>query len=471
MEKKNLIRVLIVVLIIVLLLGLSYLVFRYINSDTSSKESDKIEEKVEKTGKLVVVNSSVFINRNGEEFEVKQEVQEVEENDTIRTIEDSSGYIVFPDNSLILLDFNTEISIDKIYLSDEESKVTISLANGNVWSSVKKDEGKVINFNVKTSNTVASVTGTKFGCNFVSDVNTVCYVTEGKVNISSPNSEGFKSSSLEAGEVFNGGEQGIGSEDNAKDFINDFNIEDDNEFLRPQRVDYINCIDEKSIDFEKVNLGLECKNILVSDKYLPQNLPDVLFTKQTNNYKCSWKSIVADSYKVSISNDIPYSQVNWVETSDTEYLVNEGRTISEYYRCNVIPIVNGQEGAKVSSELLYVDFAFANIEDADILVNLSNVKASLSGIYRNIEITNLMSRFYIHNKSSDMYFNGTDWQTDEYWFTKELVIDGPGDFEAEKTVNLALDDDVEIEYKIEVYNKVSQRVLDIWIIDNSIQGD
>ncbi|HQF36281.1 MAG TPA: FecR family protein [Candidatus Dojkabacteria bacterium] len=478
MEKKQkVIVVLLVILGITVLSVLSYFTIKYFSKKPSSEESNNNSNNINNiktVGKLVAVNSSIYVTREGDEFEIEEEEQDIKVEDVVKTSESGSGYIVFPDNSFLLLDFDSEINVDEISFSDESETVKISLVKGNVWFSLNKTGNKTKDYRIIMSNMVAKAEGTKFGCNIVNEVNTLCYVNEGTIKISDLGKDNFEPFTLSVDQLFDNNSNNYSDDYDPSEHVYNFEFDENNEFLKLQWMDYISCIDEKSEDSDEVSFGLDCKDILISDEYSKPKLPTVIFSKQTNNYKCSWSSIVGDSYKVSISNDIPYAQVNWVETSDTEYFINEGRTISEYYRCNVIPIVNGIEGLQISSELLYVDFAFANIEDVSVTNFSSNTKVTGGGIYRNIEISNLMSRFYIRDKNSDKFFNGTGWQDDEYWFTEELDINGPGLFEIEKSVTFSLDDilgGMQIEYKLEVYNKISQRVLDSRIVDESNPGD
>lgn len=467
-SKKNL-NIIIVLVCILVTMGLIYLIFRFTNNDNKSNT----ESTISVVGTLVVVNPNITVTRNGEQTEVTETEVEVKSGDSVKTNKEGSGYVVFPDGSIILIGLNSEIKISYISNSDEKAITKIELLLGNVWSKVNKLAGKETDYEIQTSNTVAAVRGTEYGCDLLNEDNVVCYVNDGVVEIIFDKNGEENKFQVESGYMFNSGVQTarIGERE-YDDYISKFEFSKDNDYFDPMWIDYVTCIDENSDKFSEIDFGLDCREILVSDDYVIDDYvidtnPYVVLTKEVNNYKCSWVNIDADKYRVSISNDIPYAQVNWIETTENEFYINEGRTISEYYRCNVIPIVDTEEGEMISSEMVYVDFAFANIEDTNPFTN-SNYQnlVSFSGIYRNIEISNIMARYYIYDTVNNKYFNGTEWITDKYWFEVELDINDPGEFVYSENIFISYNKGVVLSMNIEVYNEISGRVLDSAIIDN-----
>ena len=365
-KKKNL-NIFIILICVLVTVGLIYLIFGI--TDNKDKDNNDISDE---SATLVMVNPSIKVIRADEQIEVTETEFEVKSGDKVKTSEEGSGYVVFPNGSIMLIGLNSEISISDISSSDEKEITKIELLLGNVWSKVNKLAGKETDYEIQTSNTIAAVRGTEYGCDVIDEQNTVCYVNEGIVEVIFDKNGDVNEFQLNSGYMFNSSVQSARvSERGGEDYVSKFEFSKNNDYFDPMWIDYVNCIDENSDISDGLDFGLDCREILMSDDYLIDTNPYVVLTKEVNNYKCSWGNIDADKYRVSISNDIPYAQINWTETSEHAFYINEGRTISEYYRCNVIPIVGTKEGEMISSEMVYIDFAFANIEDTNPFTNSS----------------------------------------------------------------------------------------------------
>ncbi|MBN2015355.1 SBBP repeat-containing protein [Candidatus Dojkabacteria bacterium] len=188
-KKKNVIVVigLSIVAIIVLTVILS-LSLKSEEEPTEKLPGQVTEEKLTKAS-LYVVSSDITIERNGQELKNLGEETTVYEGDTIQTDETGVGYIVFSDGSLLAIDSETEIKLETYKETEEKSiKVKIQQTFGKTWSKVEKLLGKDSDYTVETSNTVASVRGTKFGCETSPGI-TNCFTDTGELLLKLKNVE------------------------------------------------------------------------------------------------------------------------------------------------------------------------------------------------------------------------------------------------------------------------------------------
>ena len=129
-----------------------------------------------KNNNVEQVTNGVLVNQNTLRSTVYQEFgivtifegeQVIELNDTLREVQVSTGakivtgpksyaYVIFPDNSMMSLDANTEVVIDVA-----QGNTSIAQMLGNTYHRVKKLQTDA-SYEVKTPGTLAAVRGTKF---------------------------------------------------------------------------------------------------------------------------------------------------------------------------------------------------------------------------------------------------------------------------------------------------------------------
>lgn len=104
------------------------------------------------------------------------------ESDSIKTGDNTSASIILFKSSIVRLDSNTEVTINKLIRDAEETSVEIEQDSGRTWNTVSKISG-IDNYEVQTPTTVASVRGTSFGVYYLADGNITVTVGKGTVNV------------------------------------------------------------------------------------------------------------------------------------------------------------------------------------------------------------------------------------------------------------------------------------------------
>lgn len=187
------------------------------NNSQSEENTEKITEtKVIKNlpeATLIVVSPDVLVIRsNGEKYELKEEDKEftVYEEDKIITSEFGSAYMVFSNNSILTLDSETEIIVDIYEEKENNLIVKIQQIAGSTWSKVEKILNGEIDYSIETSQTLASVRGTEFGCDII-EGEPIFYTDEGVINIKLTNIKttdgGEIDFDLKIGEEFEGNKE------------------------------------------------------------------------------------------------------------------------------------------------------------------------------------------------------------------------------------------------------------------------
>jgi len=142
-----------------------------------------VEEEVEAfiDGYITFLSGDVSINR-GTEWEICDVDDLVGINNSIKTETESFCEVQFIDFGMIRIQENTEVSMKEIYFTEEQNKVDVNLANGDLLCKVKK-LGKGDKFQVSTKTALAGVRGTEFVVKTQRDKATVIAVKEGKVAV------------------------------------------------------------------------------------------------------------------------------------------------------------------------------------------------------------------------------------------------------------------------------------------------
>ena len=102
---------------------------------------------------------------------------ELEEGHSVKTLESSKAKIIFSD-SVMRLDANTEISLDKL----NTETVSLSQKVGKTWSRLLKISG-ISSYEIKTPDAIATVRGTGFSIEVKEGESTEVKVADGEVEV------------------------------------------------------------------------------------------------------------------------------------------------------------------------------------------------------------------------------------------------------------------------------------------------
>jgi hypothetical protein len=131
---------------------------------------------------LIIDTGDVQIKSEGGAWTTAENGMDLFESDSIKTGDDTSASIILFKTSIIRLDNNTEVTIEKLIQDSKETSVEIEQNSGRTWNTVSKISG-IDNYEVQTPTTVASVRGTSFGVYYLADGNISVAVGNGTVNV------------------------------------------------------------------------------------------------------------------------------------------------------------------------------------------------------------------------------------------------------------------------------------------------
>lgn len=132
---------------------------------------------------LVIETGTVQVKHMGETWVSAENGMSLYQSDSVRTGNNSSATIIFFKTSLVRLDSNTEVTLEKLF-REEETSITIQQDSGRTWNSVYKISG-IDNYEIQTPTTVASVRGTAFVVIVWENYSTYYGVSHGILNITS----------------------------------------------------------------------------------------------------------------------------------------------------------------------------------------------------------------------------------------------------------------------------------------------
>lgn len=115
----------------------------------------------EETALLMVEKGKVEITRAIEKMTIIDEY-EVMVGDQITTMADSTAMLIFPDNDVLRLATNTEVTLVALTSSASETKVMLEQSKGSSWSHVEPLLDRKHQYQVETPTLVATVRGTVF---------------------------------------------------------------------------------------------------------------------------------------------------------------------------------------------------------------------------------------------------------------------------------------------------------------------
>lgn len=107
--------------------------------------------------------------------------QKVEVGSVITTGKDGRAQLVYPNNSVVRIDFSSEMTLEEF--DDNPQKSSVLINAGRIWSRVAKLLGKDDVFETKTETLVASVRGTSFGHGVLADGSNKISVSRSQVHV------------------------------------------------------------------------------------------------------------------------------------------------------------------------------------------------------------------------------------------------------------------------------------------------
>jgi hypothetical protein len=142
--------------------------------------------EAEVTAELIDIFGDVEV-KQGDTWVTAEDNMELNRYDSVRTGDNSSASIIIFKGSIIRLDSNTEVYLEKLIQGEEGTFVTIEQEAGRTWSTVQKISG-IDEYEVQTPTAVASVRGTSFDVN-IENGTTIVGVIKGSVNVSKTDNE------------------------------------------------------------------------------------------------------------------------------------------------------------------------------------------------------------------------------------------------------------------------------------------
>lgn len=132
---------------------------------------------------LIIESGTVQVKHGSEAWISAENGMSLYESDSVRTGNNSSASIIFFKTSIVRLDSNTEVTLEKLF-REEETSVTIQQDSGRTWNTVYKISG-IDNYEIQTPTTVASVRGTAFVVIVWENYSTYYGVSHGILNVTS----------------------------------------------------------------------------------------------------------------------------------------------------------------------------------------------------------------------------------------------------------------------------------------------
>jgi ferric-dicitrate binding protein FerR (iron transport regulator) len=158
-------------LALIFILALSFFLF------SLSKRNETV------AGKLIFRLGNVTVKKtNSDQKKMIRINSTVHLNEIIETKSQSRCEIELLDGSILRVNQNTMLKLDKSYLKSQEKRTSIDLIFGSLWITVKKLISPTDEFSVKTPVAVAAVRGTDFKMELKKDNTLKIMVDEGTVD-------------------------------------------------------------------------------------------------------------------------------------------------------------------------------------------------------------------------------------------------------------------------------------------------
>lgn len=184
-------RTSIIVILIAILGGISFYFWQLQKSNTTIAQPNNntlqtinqpTQVDTSATALLIVEKGQVAFTRAGNTKMIADE-QEIAIGDEIKTQSNSTAIIIFPDNDILRMATNTEITLVTLTSSDLESAVVIDQITGSTWSHVTPLLDRKRHYQVETPTLVATVRGTTFNVSIENSQDSWVGVNESQVGV------------------------------------------------------------------------------------------------------------------------------------------------------------------------------------------------------------------------------------------------------------------------------------------------
>ncbi len=150
---------------------------------TVTKAPSKIVRVPEQFHALITfLSGNVYVSKVKGAWKEAEIGESLDEGDFLRVDEDSYCEVQFGNTATIRIQQNTEVSLKKVLLQMEVTRVKVGLVAGSLLCKVRK-LSKNDRFKVQTPSVVCGVRGTQFGVKYDKDKGTVVAVKKGKVAV------------------------------------------------------------------------------------------------------------------------------------------------------------------------------------------------------------------------------------------------------------------------------------------------
>ena len=168
-QSKSKFKLYVVIAIVIIAIGSLGIIWFFSSSEST-------------VAQLVIDMGIVEIKRSGGEWTAVQSGILLYPSDAIRTKDNSTATIILFESSIIRLDTNTEIKLEKVIREHKGTDILIKQESGRTWNTILKISG-IDTYEVHTPTAVASVRGTSFYVQINENETVEVGVTRGIVNV------------------------------------------------------------------------------------------------------------------------------------------------------------------------------------------------------------------------------------------------------------------------------------------------
>ena len=151
------------------------------SKNTEPKEDNVLSAEASPAPEPALPVLEIFSGEVEVNSEKAQNGQEIEIGSVIKTGKDGRAQLVYPNNSVTRIDFNSEMILEAFDDSPQKSSVVVTA--GRIWARVAKLLGKDDVFETKSETLVASVRGTSYGHGILVDGSNKISVSRSQVHV------------------------------------------------------------------------------------------------------------------------------------------------------------------------------------------------------------------------------------------------------------------------------------------------
>lgn len=507
------------------IVGVSLIQQAQSNPQTTGATSDPNAPPANNPGKLVslgyesgvisILQGTVQMSVDNMTFATIENGQKLEIGNRVRTGQDGRALIILADNSLITLDHNSEIQLRDMRVNDYGASTKVFLYAGRIFNHVQKITTGTQNYTVETNNAIASVRGTAFMVELISNGEQFA-VSEGTILITGK--KDLSSTEVTVGQQRFVSITGVNPPQMidlsqwATDWKNTYLcnmvtgqqltlIEKKYGELQQKYLEFNNCGNEeyasKHNSYVSSDAEIDPNNpsappavgqtptptpappagsqtVPTSDTPtgpIQASVKGINISAVANQIKCGWGGTNANYFLVSVSTSPGQNNVlDWGQTADSYgEFSNLNLVNGSTYYCNVQAVSpTGHSSAIVSSNGIYYDYsiaAFGNIFPSQGNSNW-NGDISLVGNFSDMALTDLAASFSVRRSTDSQFLNGQGiWQTAAYFFPLALGEDGPG-FQSTVFSIHGMDAGTAVTLNFLLKNNATQKNLDNFTVAN-----